>query len=272
MDAYFASWGGTGNKANSGTYSDPKWADAANGDFTISSGSSLEDAGRWLTQANGSGSSSTTLIVDDARFFWYSAIDSTGDQVAIGSSAITRTITAINYSTNTITITPAATWSDNDDVTLYKSFSDSSTVLLNGSAPDIGVSELASTDPTVTVTASGADGTASEDGTTGIYTIACNPTCLSVSVNFTMTGTATKDTDYTLSDSGSIVINADSDAVTLTPIHNDDLDNQETAIITIDAGVNYTVGSPSTATITITDIDKQTTGLGSGSQGGLSIY
>jgi len=133
-------------------YSDPKFVDADNGDFTIQAGSSLIDQGRDLTTTNGSGSSSSTLIVDDAGFFWYSAIDSTGDQIIINAdTSKTATITAINYGTSTLTITPELSWSDGWSVNLYKSFSDSSTVLFSGSAPDIGAYEYesAATAPTI---------------------------------------------------------------------------------------------------------------------------
>ena len=60
------------------------------------------------TQANGAGSSATALIVDDARAFI------AGETLQIGST--TGVISSVNYSTNTITLTAAKTWSDNDVV------------------------------------------------------------------------------------------------------------------------------------------------------------
>jgi len=60
------------------------------------------------TQANGAGSSATALIVDNAAAF------KAGDALQIG--ATTGTISAVNYSTNTITLTATKTWSDNDVV------------------------------------------------------------------------------------------------------------------------------------------------------------
>jgi hypothetical protein len=135
----YPEWGG-----KSYNYSDPKFVNAANGDFTIQAGSSLIDKGRYLTQANGGGSG-TSLTVDDAKFFWYSEIDGAGDQIAIGSASQTRTITSI--SGNTLHLNQSASWNDGDPIYLYKSFSDSSTVLFSGSAPDIGASEYPAGQP-----------------------------------------------------------------------------------------------------------------------------
>lgn len=60
------------------------------------------------TQANGAGSSATALIVDNAAAF------KAGDALQIG--ATTGTISSVNYSTNTITLTATKSWSDNDVV------------------------------------------------------------------------------------------------------------------------------------------------------------
>jgi hypothetical protein len=60
------------------------------------------------TIANGAGSSATALIVDNAAAF------KAGDALQIG--ATTGTISTVNYTTNTITLTATKTWSDNDVV------------------------------------------------------------------------------------------------------------------------------------------------------------
>lgn len=102
------------------------------------------DGGTYLTQANGSGSSSTALIVDDASFFqdgtWGSALASLdADYIAIGTVTNTVQISSINYTTNTITLASAMTWADNANIWLYKK-SDGTVVLL-GDAPDYGAHE-----------------------------------------------------------------------------------------------------------------------------------
>lgn len=61
------------------------------------------------TLANGAGSSATALIVDNSYPF------AVGDSIKIGSGSAV-TISAIVYSTHTITLAAARTWSDNDAV------------------------------------------------------------------------------------------------------------------------------------------------------------
>ncbi len=138
MESTYAGW--QNNLYDS--WANPNFADpdSATPDFTIQAGSSLIDQGRWLTQANGPNNDSS-LEVDDAGFFWYSAISSTGDQIAINTSGgvLYRTITGI--SGNTLNLNAPVTCNDGDEVTLYKSFSDPNTVLFSDSAPDIGAFE-----------------------------------------------------------------------------------------------------------------------------------
>ena len=66
-----------------------------------------------LDAANGSGSTVTALIVDDADFYAPYGVIKIGSDDNSGAG---YQITAVNYTTNTLTITPAATWSDNDVV------------------------------------------------------------------------------------------------------------------------------------------------------------
>ena len=63
------------------------------------------------TLANGAGSSATALIVDDADFFTPYSV------VKLGSTNDVQ-VTAVNYSTNTLTIA-SSSWSDNDAVIPY---------------------------------------------------------------------------------------------------------------------------------------------------------
>jgi hypothetical protein len=116
-------------------------------DLRLQSTSQCINAGTHLTQANGSGSSSTTLIVDDALYFqdgsWGSVL-SHGvtvfpDWIAVGTVTNVVEIKSINYSTKRITLASSKTWADNAPVWLYKK-SDGERVLY-GSAPDIGAHE-----------------------------------------------------------------------------------------------------------------------------------
>ena len=110
-----------------------------------------------MTQANGSGSNSITLIVDDALYFqdgsWGSdltrGVTMFADWIAIGTVNNKVQISSIDYSTNTITLASAVSWSDNDPIWLYKK-SDGTRVLY-GAAPEYGAHEfgVASAVPTV---------------------------------------------------------------------------------------------------------------------------
>ena len=61
------------------------------------------------------------------------------DWIAIGTVSNVVQISSINYSTNTITLASAMTWSNNDSVWLYKNSSGEQ--VLYGSAPDQGAHE-----------------------------------------------------------------------------------------------------------------------------------
>jgi hypothetical protein len=67
---------------------------------------------KWVpckrTQAAGAGSTTASLVVDNAAAF------KAGENLQIGST--TGTIDSIDYSTNTITLTATKSWSDNDVV------------------------------------------------------------------------------------------------------------------------------------------------------------
>ena len=116
-------------------------------DLRLLSDSGAIDKGSYLTQANGSGSNSTILIVDDALFFqdgtWGSSLSNTqADWIAIGAVENTVQVSSINYSTNTIFLTSPMMWSDNAPIWLYRT-SEGKRVLY-GDAPDIGAHEVAS--------------------------------------------------------------------------------------------------------------------------------
>ena len=116
-------------------------------DLTLQSSSPAIDGGTYLTQANGSGKSSTTLKVDDALYFqdgtWGSSLaNMSADYIAIGTVSNTVQISSINYTTNTITLASAKTWADDAKIWLYKK--SDGTVVLNGVAPDYGAAEFMS--------------------------------------------------------------------------------------------------------------------------------
>lgn len=111
----------------------------------------------------------------------------------------------------------------------------------------------------MTASIAATDNTATEASeTTGTYTVTLNVASTgTTTVNYTVSGTATSASDFTAL-SGSIdVTNGNTTAtITLTPIDDGDVEGDETVILTLTSGTGYVVGSPSSATVTITDDDS----------------
>ena len=109
---------------------------------------------------------------------------------------------------------------------------------------------------------------ANDDTSSMTYTFArTGSTSGALTVSFTVGGTATYPTDYTesgaatfLPTGGTVTIadGASSATVTITPT-GASMDQDETVILTVTAGTDYTVGSPSEATGTILSNDQEST-------------
>jgi len=120
--------------------------------LNLQSSSGAINGGTYLTQANGSGNNSTTLVVNDALYFqdgtWGSDLargaagNYYADWIAIGTVNNVVQISSINYSTNTIALKSPMTWSDKANIWLYKDSSGKQ--VLSGSAPDYGAYEYVS--------------------------------------------------------------------------------------------------------------------------------
>jgi len=94
---------------------DPLFVDQTNGDLELTVSSTLIAAAGPMTTADGSGSSSVNLVVDDADFFMDGWTIVEGDLIKIGSGSWVR-ISSIDYGTEAITLASAQSWSDEDDV------------------------------------------------------------------------------------------------------------------------------------------------------------
>ncbi|MBL9134820.1 MAG: S8 family serine peptidase [Verrucomicrobiales bacterium] len=162
--------------------------------------------------------------------------------IPAGSSSVTNTVTPIDDASVEPTETVILTLSANAAYTI--------------GSPSSATVNLADNDlPSVTVVA--VDNSASEPSDTGRFIfIRTGPTTGSLTVNFTVGGTATSGSDYT-SLGTSIVIPAGSTAATNTvsPIDDVLVESTETVIVTIAANAAYTVGSPSNATVNLADND-----------------
>jgi hypothetical protein len=93
---------------------DPMYMNPANNDLKLQTGSPANDAGTCLTTTSGTGSNSRTLVVKDSRWFHdgMGIAGLPGDLIQIGSNNPVE-ITAVNYSTNQITLGASISWSDN---------------------------------------------------------------------------------------------------------------------------------------------------------------
>lgn len=130
-------------------FSDPSFASSL--DFSLDTDSQAVNGGVHLTLADGSGSSTTALTVDDPIYFQDGWAGINPDCIAIGTVGNTACIVrdSINYATGAITLDTALTWSDAASVWLYKK-SDGE-IVLYGDAPDIGAEEYVSGDSTSTI-------------------------------------------------------------------------------------------------------------------------
>lgn len=125
-------------------------ANSPTANFSLQSGSPAIAAGTNLTTvAAGDSGSGTSLVVNDATFFedgmGLTNANSTvsGDCIAVTTVGNHVCVTAVNYSTNTLTMASGFSRSSGDAVWLY---SDSSgTVRLTGSAPDLGAFQFVQT-------------------------------------------------------------------------------------------------------------------------------
>jgi len=110
--------------------------------------------------------------------------------------------------------------------------------------------------PTVTVTAN--DATATEAGpTTGQFTISrTGATTSALTVNYAVSGSATSGSDYSsIGTSVKIPAGSASKTITVTPINDTAVESDETVVLTLSSNAAYTVGSPNSATVTITSDD-----------------
>jgi hypothetical protein len=109
--------------------------------------------------------------------------------------------------------------------------------------------------PTVTVAAT--DASAGEPANNGVFTFTrTGSTTADLTVNYTVGGTATSGVDYTsLGTSVTIPAGQASATKTVAVIDNATPESSETAIVTLASNAAYTIGSPSSATVTIADDD-----------------
>jgi hypothetical protein len=107
--------------------------------------------------------------------------------------------------------------------------------------------------PTVTVSSSGSP--LSEQGTTtALFTIVRNSSVGDLTVNLSLSGTATPGSDYVPLDNSVVIPDgATSATLEVIPFHDLISEPDETVIVTLPTNINYNVASSASATVTITD-------------------
>jgi len=120
---------------NNNTVADPEFSTdppTAKAHFALTSGSSARAAGIDLTTITSATGSGTSFVVEDATFFrddmGWSAQGITGDSINIAGTV--RTVSEVDYATNTITVTSSVSWTMGDEVNLDD--------YMVGAAPDAG--------------------------------------------------------------------------------------------------------------------------------------
>ncbi|MBL9135270.1 MAG: hypothetical protein JNK85_05355 [Verrucomicrobiales bacterium] len=174
----------------------------------------------------------------------YSSLGSTVT-FAAGSSTATKTVTVLDDSVVEAVETVTAT------ITSGTGY--------NVGSPSSATVNITSDDPPV-ITVVATDATAGEPGSgqgSGTFTFSrTGPTTSSLTVTYTVGGTATSGSDYT-SIGTSVVFAAGSSTATKTVsvINDTTVEANETVVVTLVDGASYNLGSPSVATVTIRDDD-----------------
>ncbi|WP_420490000.1 Calx-beta domain-containing protein [Microcystis aeruginosa] len=172
----------------------------------------------------------------------------------------TNTVTfAANSSTATVTIDPTADITVEDDETVILTLATGTGYTVG--TPNAATGTITNDDVTLpSITLAVAPSSVTEDGTTNlVYTftrsgVTTNP----LTVNYTLGGTATLNTDYTRTGTTNTVTFAAGSStatVTVDPTADTTVESNETVILTLATGTGYTVGTTTAVTGTITNDD-----------------
>jgi hypothetical protein len=171
-----------------------------------------------------------------------------------------------NQATATILVTPIDDNAIEGDETVIVTLSANAGYAL-GAQTSATVTIADDDAPVVTIVAGTAD--AAEPATAGQFTVTRSGNMASdLVVSYTIAGTATNGVDYqTLSGSVTILATQPSATITVTPIDDSLGEGSETVILTLAANASYSMGNPSSATVTIVDNDGTNIAVSPGSIG-----
>uniref|UniRef100_A0A8J7D0G0 Calx-beta domain-containing protein n=1 Tax=Desmonostoc muscorum LEGE 12446 TaxID=1828758 RepID=A0A8J7D0G0_DESMC len=125
-------------------------------------------------------------------------------------------------------------------------------------APNLRANATIAETPVITIAATDANAAETATGITpnpGTFTLTrTGNLATALTVNYTLSGTATKGTDYSnLTGTVSFAAGANTATIKVTPTDDTLAENSETAILTLKTGTGYTLGTTTTAIVTIAD-------------------
>nr|WP_232023628.1 Calx-beta domain-containing protein [Microcystis viridis] len=167
---------------------------------------------------------------------------------------------AANSATATVTINPTADTTVESDETVALTLTAGTDYTIGTTTAVTGT--ITNDDTSITLAVSPASVT--EDGTSNlVYTFTrSGVTSNALTVNYTLGGTATLNTDYTRSGTNNTVTfaaNATTATVIVDPTADTTVESNETVALTLASGTGYTIGTPNAATGTITNDDTSVT-------------
>ena len=222
--------------------------------FGTGSSSAGEGAGTQNVTVNLSKPAASAVTVD---YQVGGTASSSGDFTITGSGSVT---VAQGSSAGTIAVAITDDADDETSETVILTL-DAGTGYTVGSPSSHTLTITDNDDPPATdPVASFATGSSSAGEGAGTQNVTVNlskPAASAVTVDYQVGGTASSSGDFTITGSGSVTVAQGSSAGTIAVAITDDADDEtsETVILTLDAGTGYTVGSPSSHTLTITDND-----------------
>nr|WP_045357963.1 Calx-beta domain-containing protein [Microcystis aeruginosa] len=167
---------------------------------------------------------------------------------------------AANSSTATVIVDPTADTTVESDETVALTLTAGTDYTIGTTTAVTGT--ITNDDTSVTLAVSPASVT--EDGTSNlVYTFTRSGVIANaLTVNYTLGGTATLNTDYTRSGTNNTVTfaaNATTATVIVDPTADTTVESNETVALTLASGTGYTIGTPNAATGTITNDDTSVT-------------
>jgi len=212
-----------GNKSNMNFALDPTQAFAISGRVT--------DVGSGLsgTTISVTGAAVKTTTTDKSGYYYVSGL-------ANGAYSVTPSKSGASFSPTSRAVTVASADSTGQDFVTI---------------PGIPSASIAASDSSASET----------PGNGGTFTLSfSNIAGADVTVNYTISGSATHGTDYSsISSSVVIPVGLTSATVTITPIDDSFFDGTETVLLTLGSGSGYFVGPADNATVTITDNESAPT-------------